>query len=31
MRFKMPSTASKKGKQETAVEYELNNSKIAVT
>ena len=30
MRFRMPSTASKKGKQKTAVEYELNNSKIAV-
>ena len=26
----MPSTASKKGKQKTAVEYELNSSKIAV-
>ena len=31
MRFKMPSTASKKGKQKTVVEYELNNSKTAVT
>ena len=30
MRFKMPSTASKKEKQKTAVEYELNSSKIAV-
>ena len=30
MRSKMPSTASKKEKQKTAVEYELNSSKIAV-
>ena len=31
MRFKMPSTASKKEKQKTAAEYELNSSKIVVT
>ena len=31
MRSKMPSTASKKGEQKTAAEFELNNSKIAVT
>ena len=31
IRSKMPSTASKKEKQKTAVEYELNSSKIAVT
>ena len=31
MRFKMPSTASKKEKQKTAVEYELNSSENVMT